>query len=428
LTNAPPGEAGGGKAAISIAMQWKLLDRTFTLKQVVSAIVPIGIFAMTLWARTQSPAVPVWGALAIGMVIARHTIARAYWRCEERDDPRLWEGRFTWCVWSSATLWGLLGLGILLVADPVVHLLVVGAQYGYLFAIISRNGSMPRTANGQVLLVKLPLALCCFLTEDAVYLMFGIGTLAEIAVLRTRVALIHRQTIDELELNEQLLMTRDELEATNRQLEALATTDALTGIPNRRAFDIAFRREWRRALRERHPVSLLLLDLDHFKKLNDTLGHQAGDACLRQVARRIAETVRRPIDLAARYGGEEFAVLLPATDALVARQIGERLCAAIAALRLAHPASPFGMATVSAGCATLVPDETLMAAVLIERADEALYSAKNAGRNLVWVWDALPPRPPPSSHHTSILHSSPRAAPARAPAPAPSRRSASPAR
>ena len=177
---------------------------------------------------------------------------------------------------------------------------------------------------------------------------------------------------------------KKELEA---RLEALARTDALTGLANRRAFDEALDAEWRRAARDGSALSLLILDTDHFKAFNDANGHQAGDDCLRTIAGAVGEAVRRAGELAARYGGEEFAVVLPATDAARATALAEQIRRAIAALRIPHPQSPDGgVVTVSVGVATAVAAQGAslkMPDGLLQAADRALYKAKAAGRNRV---------------------------------------------
>jgi diguanylate cyclase (GGDEF)-like protein/PAS domain S-box-containing protein len=174
------------------------------------------------------------------------------------------------------------------------------------------------------------------------------------------------------------------------QLAALARFDALTGIANRRAFDETLAVEWARASRAGEPVSLLLLDVDHFKSFNDTYGHPAGDACLRLVAQAVAGACGRAGDFVARYGGEEFVVLLPRTSLEGATAVGERVRTAIEGMAHPHRGNqPVGVVTVSVGIATVDPtmaDSDLGAPV--QRADEALYLAKRNGRNRVEV--ALP--------------------------------------
>jgi diguanylate cyclase (GGDEF)-like protein len=160
------------------------------------------------------------------------------------------------------------------------------------------------------------------------------------------------------------------------RLEELATTDALTGLRNRRRFDTAIAQEWRRAIRQSRPLAMLLIDADHFKIFNDTFGHQPGDQALMSIARCIAGAVNRAGDCAARYGGEEFAVLLPGISAEEARVVAEKIRLRVEAL----PAEP-AMLTVSIGVASITPLVTMEWTGLVQAADKALYAAKAAGRN-----------------------------------------------
>jgi len=174
-----------------------------------------------------------------------------------------------------------------------------------------------------------------------------------------------------------------ELEA---KLAAMALLDGLTGISNRLAFDQALQRAWRGAVRQQSNLSLLMLDIDHFKTFNDSYGHQAGDDCLRAVARAVADAVKRPQDFAARYGGEELAVILPGTDGTGAVDVAERILDAVRELKIPHESNQDGGGFVSAsiGGATAVMYAGGMAgtpALLLNAADEALYEAKNRGRN-----------------------------------------------
>lgn len=176
------------------------------------------------------------------------------------------------------------------------------------------------------------------------------------------------------------LTRRVEVEA---KLERLVATDPLTQLPNRRRFEDGLDVEWRRAVREGTPVSLLMIDADAFKAYNDTYGHPAGDGLLKTLATCIAGNIRRPGDLAARFGGEEFVVLLPSTDAAGAVKVAEDVRAAVAGLAHPHERAATGIATVSIGSASVEPLLGQPSATLLAAADEALYRAKAAGRNCV---------------------------------------------
>ncbi len=173
-------------------------------------------------------------------------------------------------------------------------------------------------------------------------------------------------------------------------LEAHALLDGLTNIPNRRRFDQQLDIEWKRGLRSGEPLSLLMLDIDHFKAYNDNHGHGAGDDCLRKIAAALAATAVRPGDLVARYGGEEFVVLLPDTDEDGALQIAERLRSHVETLQIPHGHSATAACvTLSVGLASAVPLSNLSnnsPASLLDKADKMLYRSKQAGRNGVSCW------------------------------------------
>lgn len=162
-------------------------------------------------------------------------------------------------------------------------------------------------------------------------------------------------------------------------LENLATRDGLTGLLNRRSFDEFLDREWQRARRDARPLALIMIDVDHFKRYNDTYGHQMGDECLRQVAAVLQAAVFRPGDVVARYGGEEFVIILPAADEAGAILVAERIKERITRLEIPHSSSEHGAVSVSMGIAAAVPIDK--AAALLAAADTALYQAKHAGRN-----------------------------------------------
>jgi len=172
------------------------------------------------------------------------------------------------------------------------------------------------------------------------------------------------------------------LELANRKLERLATLDGLTGISNRRSFDEALAREWQRALRQQSPLAILVGDIDSFKTYNDRYGHLAGDDCLRQVARSIAQAVKRSTDLTFRYGGEEFAVILPETHIDGAMTVAHGILETIRDLQIPHAYSPVAsIVTLSLGAASLIPRANLDPSALVAAADLALFEAKTRGRN-----------------------------------------------
>jgi diguanylate cyclase (GGDEF)-like protein len=169
------------------------------------------------------------------------------------------------------------------------------------------------------------------------------------------------------------------------KLENLSSIDALTGIPNRRRLDEYLETEWRRAIRNKYSLSILMIDIDHFKNFNDTYGHQVGDDCLRNVAAAISQAPRRPSDLVARYGGEEFCIVLPDTDNTSALDIAERARANVEDLAVDHTGLPDqSVVTISVGVATSKPvSGDLGFDEILNIADKNLYHAKRSGRNQV---------------------------------------------
>ena len=173
-----------------------------------------------------------------------------------------------------------------------------------------------------------------------------------------------------------------QLRDANQELQRLASIDSLTQLANRRRFDEHLNLEWRRMLREQKPLSLILCDVDYFKKYNDFHGHQLGDNCLKDVAQTINKSIRRPGDLAARYGGEEFVVILPNTNAEGALCVAEAIRNSLEEIKVPHGRSQVSeYVTLSLGVSSIYPTEGQLAEHLIKQADEALYKAKKQGRN-----------------------------------------------
>ncbi len=199
--------------------------------------------------------------------------------------------------------------------------------------------------------------------------------------------------IEKAFLFEELMATQKRLEKANHYLQEMSEVDPLTGVGNRRFFDERLKNEWNRAWRNHHPLSLIMLDVDHFKQYNDRYGHFSGDECLKKIGNVLKVSLRRPSEFGVRYGGEEFAAILADTDLIEAEKMAERIRKRIEKLRLEHLENPnHPWVTVSLGVATLWPRKGLQSRELVELADRALYRAKKDGRNCVCTshQDVLP--------------------------------------
>lgn len=208
----------------------------------------------------------------------------------------------------------------------------------------------------------------------------------DVKILQSRVnsALAVRKVVEEYRARERDWKEQaSRLESRNRRLEEIAGMDSLTGVANRRRLEAMLDREWLRNLRSMTPVSLLMVDIDHFKRVNDTRGHLFGDRCLREVSQMLGGAVRRAGDLVGRFGGEEFAVLLPAIPLEGGVRVAETIREGVRSLAIDIDGSPL---TISVGVACVVPTSNTTPFQLLEWADKALYKAKEAGRDRVEVW------------------------------------------
>lgn len=231
-------------------------------------------------------------------------------------------------------------------------------------------------------------------TEERVELIRLLAAQAAVAIENAR---LYSQVQDySRTLQDKVAERTAELEKLNAELQRLADRDGLTGVANRRFGDTYLKETWLRQRRHPQPLSVIMLDVDHFKRFNDAYGHQMGDDCLIRVAETLQAHMQRATDMVVRYGGEEFMLILPETDQAGARQVAETARSAIEALGIPHDEAPtYRQITVSLGCATTVPGGNSTLEQLMFSADEAMYEAKRNGRNRVHTADGKPERPAP---------------------------------
>jgi diguanylate cyclase (GGDEF)-like protein len=326
------------------------------LANLVSVSYPVGdLVLITVGARLMLGAGPRTAPLRmLGGYLALTLYADTAYAIQELNGTYR-DGNYLDAVWMGASF--LLAAGILHPAVPAMaarsSAATPDATVGRLAILAAAAGTAPTSMMVQVLWHRSPHVLVAAGACNVLFLL----------VLARMVGLVRAQRL-------------------------AAITDGLTGLRSRRYFEQALRTEAARAARSRHPLSMLLLDIDHFKQVNDTFGHDGGDRVLVEVAHRLGQTVR-PGDLVARYGGEEFTVLLPSADRRQAAEIAERVRRGIGAVPIAVGEGQLHRVTISVGVAFL-PTDTHDASSLVLYADRALYAAKNAGRDRIAVADEIP--------------------------------------
>nr|WP_294528291.1 diguanylate cyclase [uncultured Rhodopila sp.] len=382
---------------VSAEVGRELVDRVF--HQTTNILIGVTVFAVlgvfgiivtgSLWYAAGTVAVVAAGGWRLRL-INRYRMAR------DSAAPVVWARRSLWASSAVACVWGAWGIAAAFETHENLVVLIVCVQGATVLFSAVHNATLRVVAAAQTCLTLVPICIILLLSDDWTHRLYGLFIIPYFANVLSYNTFLYRQTVklfrsdhEKADLLVRLEAAKQELVVINRHLETLVATDALTGVANRRAFDLTSAREWLRTAREATPMSLLLLDIDHFKAFNDFYGHQAGDACLRTVATAAASVLRRPGDMLARYGGEEFAVILPGIGLDGAVGIAEQIRTVIAHRRIAHDPSTLGYVTVSIGAACLTPSAESTVETLTARADAALYAAKRRGRNRVIAPDAV---------------------------------------
>ena len=371
-----------GQGTLAQAHRWRLVDNLFgAWRPPVEGGCAIAAASLVCYYLTGRWIFVATFVADIVLLFARLWHARHYARVSgpgvaRRHSPDHWASRYSAWTTAAATFWAVLEVAAFQSTEPRLPFFIMAIQSGWLGASSQRNAAVPAAAFWQAGIVLVPemiFELNCHDPFVRMLVPFGLLQLAATTgIVRTLGSQITAN-----------IMSEQGLEAANARLTQLSSTDGLTGIANRRAFDAVLQMEWARAAREGTDLAVLMIDVDSFKAYNDHYGHPAGDECLRLVAERTAGSLRRPPDTAARFGGEEFIALLPGTDGASAVEVAERVRVAIGEAGMAHAGSPFGRVTVSIGSASLAPHPGQDSQALIDLADRALYDAKQSGRNTV---------------------------------------------
>ncbi len=351
---------------------------------IFSNILLSGVLFVFLWMHfpQQHLALLIWFGLIITLSIVRFLMGKKFKYGQDYTQGELanWANKHVFFTTLLSTIWGL--SGIVFFPHDLHHLvLLVMVLFSVLLASIPILAASRIAYYLQIFVTLVPTIILLFLSEKE-----GHDVIAGSMIVMSITLMLVSNYIYQLLL---------ELQKAQVALQDLADTDQLTQLANRRHFDREFKVEWRRAMRERTPISMLLIDVDFFKKYNDTYGHQAGDGCLKEIAEALASITNRPADLASRYGGEEFAILLPVTKQEDAVMLAERLRRKVESLKIESSETDLGIVTVSIGVSCCEPawdftgnapeeeQKVIFPAMLLTAADNALYVSKEQGRNRV---------------------------------------------
>lgn len=346
------------------------------------ASINVGIF----WQKTNHTFVYAWAIFMLFVGLARWLMTVQYRRHQRQLSPGYWRRIFAASSLSLGLVWFVWCLYVSMAMDyggTGISIIVITAAGLVSGAVASTSSSISSYVcfSGPILL---PLGAVLLFNDQMETQGIGLLLIVFFVVILRQVQRIHwvlqESIINRLELEK----SKEQTEKLAQELYQLSTVDALTSITNRRGFNEALEQEWLRARRSNTQLTLLMIDVDFFKTFNDSLGHLAGDDCLRLIASTLTRHARRAGEVIARYGGEEFAVLLPNTTGTEGVAIAEGMCESIADLNIEHPASDVAKkVTVSIGVYGAVPGQLDESQELIKLADHALYSAKADGRNCV---------------------------------------------
>jgi diguanylate cyclase (GGDEF)-like protein len=364
--------------------QVRLAVKQIPTMQIASFIVAL-VLSYTVRDIVPHTRILIWVLMVLATVVSRIVLSYQFFKVSEHPfDAEYWKNAYLLLALVSGVVWGLSAFLIFPAGKPaLISLFVLVITTLSASTTISHSSILigPAVwAGPAILLYAVRCAWEGGETENTIAFLIIVYLVTIIQYSFNH----HRTITSAISLKFENLELLEEVRKTNEILRRVSAVDGLTGLANRYSFEEFMEREWRRAIRDQRPLSLIMADIDHFKAYNDTYGHQGGDDCLKKVARVIAQAVKRPADLAARYGGEEFMAVLPDTDLNGALDIAETLRRGVEALGIPHEhSSTARVVTISIGVASLIPEQGMHSSHLVKLVDMALYSAKHAGRNMI---------------------------------------------
>jgi diguanylate cyclase (GGDEF)-like protein len=340
------------------------------------------ILAAVLWSAVPAPALLTWSGLLIAVTGARFLTLRAFRKAAPRTEPEhvVWTRYFLAGACAAGVVWGASGILLFHPSSFPHQVLLAFVLGGMVAGAVPLLSSVSHAYRCFAIPAVVPISIRMMLVGDQIHLVMGLMiAIFGLAMLATS-AQVQRLFRDSEKLRRELFSSTEVAQA----LEYLVRLDSLTGIPNRRLFEEELGKEWARAKRDNEPLSLIMVDIDHFKEYNDHYGHPAGDLCLVEVAQAMHHALSRPGDVVARIGGEEFAFLLPQTGLSGAISVAEQIREHVLSLNFPHVASPVArQVTLSFGVSSSELVSVSSPADLIRASDVALYEAKRCGRNQV---------------------------------------------
>ncbi len=364
--------------------QVRLIMKQVPTMQAASLIVALAL-CYTVRDIVPRANILTWLSLILVIIAARTVLAVLFIRVRESDfNGMRWKNLYLAVTFASGVVWGYSAIIIFPAGETALISLFVVVMASLSAATTVSHAAIRSGPAAWMVPALIPYAVRCIAEWRETERTVGVLIVVYLITLLRYTLNNHALITSSIWLKFENVRLLEEVRQTNEMLRLASMIDGLTGLANRRSFDEFLDKEWRRAVRDKTPISAIMLDIDHFKAYNDNYGHQAGDDCLRKVAEVIRTSLKRPSDFAARYGGEEFVVVLPETDGRGALEVAENLRRGIEAMGVPHAhSSASSFVTVSAGAVSVVPRDGMSSSDLIGRVDKAMYAAKQAGRNRV---------------------------------------------